>query len=199
MRQPAEKHSRFLLLRLGPNPMPIETSHDLIEHILAKWTALIGEDYRAYRGHVYRLFNFCLALRRCTEEEKTKVAIAACFHDIGLWSDHTLDYIPPSISHAAHYLFDSGRQEWAEEIALMIGLHHKVRAYPDRRYPLVEVFRKGDLVDVSLGVFSCDIPRSYITRVQQQFPNHGFHRFLLKTGGAWLLKHPLNPTPFLRW
>ncbi len=179
--------------------MPIETTHDLIEQILAKWAGAIGKDYPGYRGHVYRLLNYCLALHPCTEEEKTKVAIAACFHDIGLWSDRTLDYLPPSISNATQYLFDSARQEWSHEIALMIGMHHKVRAYPDRRYPLVEVFRKGDLVDVSLGLLSCGIPRSYITEVKRHFPNHGFHRFLLRTGGAWWVKHPFNPAPFLRW
>ena len=75
--------------------MNIETSHDLIEEILTTWAGRIGDDYPGYKGHVYRLFNFCLALRPCTEEERTKLAIAACFHDIGLWSDQTLDYIPP--------------------------------------------------------------------------------------------------------
>ncbi|ULA68269.1 MAG: hypothetical protein LZF62_340019 [Nitrospira sp.] len=181
------------------NPTPIETTHEQIETILAKWARVIGEDYLGYKGHVYRMFNFCLALHPCTEEEKTKLSIAACFHDIGLWSNHTLDYIPPSLSNAALYLSDSGRQEWSEEIALMIDMHHKVRAYTDRRYPLVEVFRKSDLIDVSLGLFSCGIARSYITGVKKHFPNHGFHRFLLETGGSWLLKHPFDPAPFMRW
>lgn len=180
-------------------PMPIETTHELIEIILAKWEGAIGEDYLGYKGHVYRMFNFCLALHPCTEEDNTKLAIAACFHDMGLWPDRTLDYLPASISHAAQYLSDSGREEWSEEMALMIGMHHKVRAYPDRRYPLVEVFRKGDLVDVSLGLLSCGIPRSYITDVKNHFPNHGFHTFLLKTGRAWVSRHPFNPAPFMRW
>ena len=179
--------------------MPIETTHDLIEQILSKWAGAIGEDYQGYRGHVYRLFNFCLTLRPCTEEEKTKVAIAACFHDLGLWSHLTLDYIPPAVSHAAEYLANTGRQAWSEEITLMIGMHHKVRAYTDRQYPLVELFRKADLVDVSWGVVRYGIPRSYVTAVQKQFPNHGFHRFLMHTGAAWWVKHPLNPAPFLRW
>ena len=103
------------------NPMPIETTHELIEIILAKWEGAIGEDYLGYKGHVYRMFNFCLALHPCTEEENTKLAIAACFHDMGLWPDRTLDYLPASISHAAQYLSDSGREEWSEEMALMIG------------------------------------------------------------------------------
>ena len=77
--------------------MDIETSNDLIEEILATWKDRIGDDYPGYRGHIYRMFNFCQALRLCSEEEKTKLAIAACHHDIGLWSAHTVDYIPPSV------------------------------------------------------------------------------------------------------
>jgi len=181
------------------NHMNIETTHDLIEKILAKWTRLMGDDYAGYNGHVYRMFNFCLALRPCTEDERTKLAIAACFHDIGLWSDHTVDYISPSVAHAARYLSDTGRQAWVEEIALMIDRHHKVRAYTDARYPLVELFRKGDWVDFSLGLFSFGIPRAYIRRVKTHIPNHGFHTFLIKTGGSWFLKHPSSPAPFMRW
>ncbi|MCC6968213.1 MAG: hypothetical protein IT391_18245 [Nitrospira sp.] len=179
--------------------MPIETTHNLIEQILAKWAGAIGEDYPGYKGHVYRLFNYCLALRPCTEEDRTKVAIAACFHDLGLWSHHTLDYIPPAVSHATEYLSTTGRQAWVEEIALMIGMHHKVRAYTDRQYPLVELFRKGDLVDVSWGLVRYGIPRSYITVVQHHFPNQGFHKFLMRNGAAWLVTHPFNPAPFMRW
>lgn len=179
--------------------MNIETSHDLIEEILTTWAGRIGDDYPGYKGHVYRMFNFCLALRPCTEEERTKLAIAACFHDIGLWSDQTLDYIPPSVAHAGRYLSETGRQAWAEEIARMIDIHHKVRTYTDGRYPLVELFRKGDLVDFSLGLFSFGIPRDHIRRVKTHIPNHGFHTFLIKTGGSWFLTHPFSPAPFMRW
>ncbi len=89
--------------------MDIQTSHPLIEDILSVCKERIGDDYAGYRGHVYRTFNFCLALRQCSEDEKTKLAIAACFHDIGLWSDQTVDYIPPSIVHANRYLTKTGQ------------------------------------------------------------------------------------------
>ena len=103
------------------------------------------------------------------------------------------------MSHAAEYLANTGQQAWSEEIALMIDMPHKVRAYTDRQYPLVELFRKSELVDLSWGVVRYGIPRSYVTAVQKQFPNHGFHRFLMHSAAAWWVKHPLNPAPFLRW
>jgi hypothetical protein len=65
-----------------------------------------------------------------------------------------VDYIPPSVSEAKKYLLETGRQEWSEEIGLMIEMHHKVRKYKTHRYPLVERFRKGDLVDFPLVFLS---------------------------------------------
>ena len=80
--------------------MHIQTQHPLMDAVLSDWRDQIGDDYAGYRGHVYRMFNYCLAIHPASEEEKTKLAIAACFHDIGLWSDATADYIPPSIEQA---------------------------------------------------------------------------------------------------
>lgn len=179
--------------------MGIETKNDLIEEILAGWRDRIGDDYLGYRGHVYRMFNFCLLLHPCTEEEKNKLAIAACFHDIGFWSAHTVDYIPPSLSELRAYLLETGRQVWSEEIGLMVEMHHKVRPYRNDRYPLVELFRKADLVDFSLGFFKFGIPSSCVSDVKQAIPNDGFHRFLMKGAREWFTKHPFSPPPFMKW
>jgi hypothetical protein len=179
--------------------MHIETTNELIEEILTTWKDRIGSDYPGYRGHVYRMFNFCLALRPCSEEEKTRLAIAACFHDIGLWSAHTVDYLPPSVAEARQYLAATGRDAWTEEIGLMIALHHKVRRCPTDPYPLVELFRKGDLVDFSLGFFRFGLPSAYVRAVKQAIPNDGFHRFLMKGAREWFAKHPLSPPPFMKW
>ena len=178
--------------------MNIVTKDDLIEDILALWKDRIGEDYPGYRGHVYRVFNFCLALRSCTEEERVKLAIAACFHDIGLWSAHTVDYIPPSVSEVEGYLSGTGRAEWSEEVGLMVDMHHQIRVYKDGRYPLVELFRKGDLVDFSLGFFKCGLPSAYVHEVKKAIPNNGFHRFLMKGAREWFAAHPLSPPPFMK-
>ena len=36
----------------------------------------------------------------------------------------------------------NGLNDWIEEIELMIDMHHKITAYTDSRYPLVEVFAR---------------------------------------------------------
>jgi hypothetical protein len=179
--------------------MKIETENQLIEEILATWKTRIGDDYPGYRGHVYRVFNFCLALRSCTEEEKTKLAIAACLHDIGLWSDRTVDYIPPSVAQARQYLSGAGLDAWSDEITLMIEMHHKLRPYHGQHHPLVELFRKGDLVDFSLGIFRFGLPGSYIQQVKNAIPNNGFHKFLMRSAVDWFSKHPFSPPPFMKW
>jgi len=179
--------------------MTIETHNVLIESILEKWKARIGVDFPGYRGHVYRVFNFCLALHECTSEDREKLAIAVCFHDIGLWSAQTVDYIPPSLSELKQYLIENGKDEWIEEVSLMVELHHKVTKSNYPQYPLVELFRKGDLVDFSKGILRSGLPRKYIKEVKLKIPNNGFHRFLLNGAKQWFLEHPLRPPPFMKW
>lgn len=179
--------------------MDIITRDDMIESLLGDWRERIGEDFAGYRGHVYRMFNFCLALRPCNEEERQKLAIAAVFHDIGLWSDRTVDYLPPSVREATRYLRGAGHDDWVEEIGLMIDLHHQLRAVRDDRFPLVEVFRQADLVDVSRGLVRFGLPRDFVRAVRNTIANDGFHRFLARTGAGWFRQHPLTLPPFIKW
>lgn len=179
--------------------MPIIVTQPRIDSILKAWEYKIGAQYHGYRGHVYRVFNFCLAIRACTREEQDKLAIAACFHDIGLWSDHTVDYLPPSVTQARLYLEAQGLHAWVDEVSMMIDLHHKMRALNEETHPLVETFRQADLVDFSLGLFTFGIPRRFIRSVKKTIPNNGFHIFLLKGAKEWFSQHPFSPPPFMKW
>lgn len=182
-----------------PPEFTVVAEHRLIEEILGQWREQIGPQWSGYRGHVYRMFNCCLALRKCSEEETAKLAVAAAFHDLGLWSDRTVDYLPPSSARATEWLKSRGLTDWIGEIRLIIDNHHKLRAYRDSQQPLVEVFRQADLVDFSLHVIRCGISGRVLQQLRQQFPNAGFHWFLTKTAAGWFLRHPLSPPPFLRW
>jgi hypothetical protein len=81
----------------------------------------------------------------------------------------------------------------------MIGEHHKLGKYSDDKNTLIEIFRKGDLVDFSLGFVKCGLPKTYIKSVKKSFPNAGFHKGLVKLAGGWFCRHPLNPIPVLKW
>jgi hypothetical protein len=171
----------------------------LLEEILEEWKAIIGADYAGYKNHVYRMVHFCMALQNCSQEEQEKIIIAGCFHDLGIWIEDTFDYIMPSLPAAQEYLKRRALEHWSTEIELMISEHHKLRAYKDRTYPLVELFRKGDLVDFSLGLVTFGLSRAYIAKIKARYPNAGFHRNLVKLAARWFVRHPLNPIPVVKW
>ncbi|MGH7838917.1 MAG: hypothetical protein ACREQC_13990 [Candidatus Binataceae bacterium] len=172
----------------------------LLESILTLWKEKIGADYLAYKNHVYRMLHFCLYLHEASADERQKLTISAAFHDIGIWSDNTVDYLPPSIAQAKVYLRANGLDPSNREIELVIDMHHKLRRYrDDGTYPLVEIFRRGDLVDFSLGAVTFGIPKTYISEVKAAFPNAGFHRRLLQLSWRQLKRHPLNPAPMMKW
>lgn len=171
--------------------MKIETEIPLIDEILAD-PKLTG-----YRNHVYRMVNFCFAQGEFDVEQREKIVIAGCFHDLGIWSADTWDYLPPSIALAEEYLAGTDHEDWRTEISKMIDLHHRIRKCADGS--LVEIFRRGDLVDFSLGILKCGIAPDFIRAVKKEFPNAGFHRQLLAHACQWTLRHPLNPVPVLKW
>jgi hypothetical protein len=179
--------------------MLIEPTIPLIESILGEWKNLIGKDYEGYKNHVYRMIHCCLALKECNSEERERILIAGCFHDIGIWIDNTVDYIPPSLPPAREYLKRRGLEQWIPEIELMISEHHKITPYKNDAYPLVELFRKGDLVDFSFGLFRFGLPKDDLDRLKAQFPNAGFHANLARLAAQWFPQHPFNPAPMMKW
>jgi len=177
----------------------IEKRIPLVENILDKWKSRLGNDLDGYKNHVYRMINFSFALSKLNDEQREKIIIAGCFHDLGIWSDDTFDYLPPSIVLAKNYLEQNNLASWIPEIELMIAMHHKLNKFEDKTDALSETFRRGDLVDFSLGFVKCGLPKAFIKDVKRQFPNAGFHKKLVKLAGKWFCRHPLNPLPVLKW
>lgn len=172
-------------------PVPI------IEELLQKHKHIIGADYIGYHNHVYRVYHNCLLIDQ-NGNNSEKYAIAAVFHDIGIWTHHTLDYLEPSIAQANIYLTGTDRQYLLAEVLLMIHWHHKVKQYKGPYHYVVNTFRKADWIDVSLGIISFGISRKTIRLHRNLLPNKGFHFMLLKKLVINLFKHPLNPLPMFR-
>jgi hypothetical protein len=168
-----------------------------IETLLHHFKPSIGKDYEKYRNHIYRVFLNCLLMDK-EESNEEKYAIAAVFHDIGIWTNHTIDYLDPSVAQANAWLATTGRQEWAAECSTMINWHHKTSPYAGPHEQTVEVFRKADWIDVSLGLITYGADKKAIRRNRQQLPNCGFHLFLAKKIFSNLWRHPLNPLPMFR-
>lgn len=172
---------------------------ELVDEILQPFATIMGNDYHAYRNHVYRLTRLCNELAEFNEEELEKIEIAACFHDIGIWTGPSLDYLPPSENQAIRYLTKINKESWIPEITQMITMHHAVRSCAGNQYKLVDLFRRADIADFSLGLFPMGIPRSRIAQIKKDIPNAGFHFMLLKRALAWFVKNPLNPAPMFKW
>jgi hypothetical protein len=177
--------------------MKVNDSMPLIDDVLGARSEMIGRDLEGYRNHVYRMVNFTYAMDDFDEESRRRIAIAGCFHDIGIWPERTLDYLEPSAGRADEYLAENGLSDTQPQIREMICQHHKLRSF--ERDPLVEAFRKGDLVDFSLGIVKCGLPRSFVSEVKATFPNAGFHKCLVGVASRWIVRHPLNPVPVLKY
>jgi hypothetical protein len=179
--------------------MKVERDLPLLDDILAPWTSTIGADFMGYRNHCARMLNFCFALADLDDEQRRKCTIASAFHDIGIWIGDTVDYIDPSLPPAIEYLNAHGLGAWKDEVVLMITEHHKIRPYEGEYATLVEVFRRADLVDFTLGRVRSGLPAAFVRDVQSAFPNHGFHASLMRRAAGWVLQHPLNPAPMMKW
>jgi hypothetical protein len=175
----------------------IRTREPLAEEILDAWRPVLGDDFAGYRGHVYRTLNLCRAL--APGLDGARVAVTAAFHDLGLWPERTLDYLPGSVGRARDWLERTGRPTWAAEIGAAIALHHKVT--PDRgaHAALVEPFRRADLVDVSRGLYRAGLPRAFLGELFAAFPDAGFRPRIARLALGWALRHPLRPFPVLSW
>jgi hypothetical protein len=174
----------------------IVKQHLIIEALFATYSDVLGNDMEKYKNHVYRIFNYSLYLSK--NEEAEKYAIAAFFHDIGIWTNHTFDYLHPSIELAKKHLLQIQKNSWSEEIVLMIDQHHKISSYKGNFATTVEIFRKADWTDVSLGIIHFEVPAAFIQQVKTQFPYKGFHFFLIKLFFKNLLQHPLKPLPMFK-
>jgi len=169
-----------------------------LDRLLDAHAPVIGRDFTAYRNHTYRVMNLCVAQSSTAPEQLEKIAIAAAFHDLGIWTDGTFDYLVPSVALARSYLKQSGRPEWVPEVSAMILEHHKITPYRGHSEWLVEPFRRSDWVDVTKGVLRFGLSRSLVREVLATWPDAGFHKLLVRLELTRLRTHPLNPLPMVR-
>lgn len=180
--------------------MAIVQSIPTLDQILESRRDLFGADLEPYRNHNMRVANFCIELAGgVNDEQLEKIAIACAFHDIGVWTHRTLDYLEPSRAFASEYLVHIGKPEWNDEIGAMVVEHHKLRSAGAGAGPLVEPFRKADWIDVSLGLLKFGVASSFVSEVKRAFPNAGFHKLLVRATGRQLRTDPLHPMPMMRF
>lgn len=166
--------------------------------LLHAHAAELGGDFTAYRNHTYRVVNLCVALSSSDPEQLEKIAIGAAFHDMGIWTAGTFDYLQPSTTLASAHLARAGRADWTSEITGMILEHHKISPYRGDSHSLVEPFRRVDWVDVSRGLITFGLSRSLLREIFSAWPNAGFHKRLVQLSLKRLRTHPWSPLPMMR-
>ena len=186
------------------NMQQFEQCKQYIQTIQEEFRSIIGNDFVGYQNHCIRMAGCCLALlSRQTQNTDInaveKIAIAAAFHDIGIWTANTIDYLQPSIPPMLDYLEEQQKEHWSDEIRVMILEHHKITTTQYQQYPLVEIFRKADLADFSLGLVRSGVPKATIQFLKRKYPNAGFHKRLVELTLSNLPKSPLNPLPMMKW
>ena len=130
------------------------------------------------------------------QENLNTLVAAACFHDLGIRTHDTLDYLPPSIESAKKWIEQHALDNSPEKITMIIDNHHKITSHKD---PLTELFRKADWIDVTWGVLRFGLSRKQINSIYSIFPDNGFHKRLTQLSFRELLRHPLRPVPIFRW
>jgi predicted metal-dependent HD superfamily phosphohydrolase len=141
------------------------TSLSTVEEILDDHASELGHDLTAYRNHVYRVVNLYLAIVGNRHVDLDKLAVAAVFHDLGIWTNNTFDYIAPSVALARKHLAARGMADWIPEIEAMIVDHHKVTPSHANPQSLVESFRRADWIDVSRGLRTFGLSHEVIASV----------------------------------
>jgi hypothetical protein len=168
-----------------------------VDNVLDRHACALGHDLVAYRNHVYRVVNLCVAIAG-SHSELEKIAVAAVFHDLGIWTDRTFDYIRPSIALAREYLAAQAHEDWITDVSTMIADHHKITHSASNPDSLVEPFRQADWIDVTGGLRRFGIPRPFVARLFATWPDAGFHWRLVQLALERLRTHPLTPLPMVR-
>jgi hypothetical protein len=162
--------------------------------ILTKYKNELGEDYHPYLNHVKRVYEYACMLR--LERSSDLLLTAAIFHDLDIWVHHTMDYLKGSASLATEYVAKKEPDLDPALLSEIITKHHKLTPVKDN--PVVEAFRKADLIDLSAGWIRFNIPKSIIVDTERRYPRLGFTKTVLSKTFGWSLKHPLRPFPMVK-
>lgn len=166
-----------------PDMIQVIDHSDRVERLFAPYRDIIGDDYPAYRGHVYRVITYAMHFLGGDEEARPLVETALAYHDIGLWTENELAYLEPSEEHA---LADNEKYGWGFDPRLLrdaIHWHHKVFPYRGPNQAIVEAIRKGDWIDATDGKIRKGLTRAQVKAVEDAIPNYGFGGVLQRLAG----------------
>lgn len=169
-----------------------------ISELLSAYENQLGEAFNPYLNHAIRVG--CIAEKLSVSDfDIRKFAIACAFHDLGIWTQNTWDYLEPSEELASEYLRQRNQVDLNAEVISMIHHHHKLTSYKGDHEDSVELFRKADLVDFSNGLILFGLDRKWYSRLKQNYPANGFYKELGRNFWKHFKSKPWNPFPMVRF
>ena len=162
-----------------------------------------GETSGAMERHNLRVFRIAceLAERRGVEADREVLLVAAMIHDLGLYDSISRGgvYVKDGAEHAAEMLATHGWDPARIQLcADAIERHHELRSQWKTGNE-VELLRRADLVDISSGLVTFGLPRSWLRSLFADIPRDGAYREVGRLVGHALRERPLSMTRiFLR-
>ena len=175
----------------------VQRAHDTAHALFDRYADVFAADLPIYRGHVHRVIGLVGLQCDVSEAAAAPLGLAAFFHDAGIWFDHTWDYLAPSVRRALADLSPADTAQ-AELVSALISEHHRLRR-ARHSDPLVEAFRRADLIDITAGLISAGVPREQYRTLVETYPSRGFRPMLLKAFGRGLRESPWNPMPMMKF
>ncbi|MEQ8824844.1 MAG: hypothetical protein RIC14_10765 [Filomicrobium sp.] len=151
---------------------------DRVEVLFEPYGEIIGQDFAAYRGHVYRVITYAMHFLGNDERHRAMVETAFVYHDIGLWTHKDLAYLGPSEEIA---LQDNATKGFGLDPVILkaaIHWHHKITPYSGPGANVVNAVRKADWIDATQGLFRKGLSKAQIAYVEAAIPDHGFPHVL---------------------
>jgi len=160
----------------------VVTHSERIDRLLARYAEALGEDYKGYRGHVYRVLSYALHFLGGESRDRGAIETALVYHDIGLWTDREIAYLEPSIRRVKE---DNAALRWGYDPELLSDIifwHHKLTPYRGPNAEVINAVRKADWIDATAAVRGMGMPKACIDKVTTVIPAHGFYQTLRRIG-----------------
>ena len=149
-----------------------------VEDLLINYQTVIGSDLEAYRNHIYRVLTYSLHILGNDETYLPLIATALVYHDIGLWTDHTLAYLEPSSHRATEGTKNTLLPDDVLLIQNIVYYHHKITPFEGPRAAVVNAVRRADWIDATQGAVHQGMPKANIKKVYDEIPAAGFYECL---------------------
>lgn len=175
---------------------PFITESRQLEDVLTKFSRALGNHLPLYRGHCYRILNYMICLQK-HQDNLRLLEVMVAFHDLGIWTHGTMDYLKPSFDLAVSYCKKEELDVSFNDLETAIMNHHKISTF--RPTESAEYLRRADLLDLSFGLIRGGVDRDLIRKVTKRWPYQNFQKMIFGKVFWYALENHWKPFPMMKW